>query len=226
MAVWETHPDARLKGLLSDDPQPVRLHGLVVDDPAELLEPGDSYLAEEAEARVDPDRQVCVVELRHRETTHGWQPIRGWVRATIPTSKERLRYGDELLVEGLWSRVPSPGNPGQYDWNAALARTRIHGLLRVRPFDGLLVLRRGQGNPVLAAVFRLRERWVRLIQAHCSSRDAGLLLALLLGERAEIDEALRQAFIETGTMHPLATQCRGKAQDSSASHVTDWKAMG
>ena len=226
MTLWHMHPDAQLKEVLQDEPQPAMLHGLVVDDPVELFEPGDAHAAGEGEAPVDPDRQVCVLALRHRETAHGWQPVDGRVRTTVHSPRELLRHGDEIVVEGQWSRVPAPGNPGQYDWQAALARKRIHGLLRVRPYDGLVVLRRGQGNFILAAVFRLRQRWERLIRAHFSRRDAGLLLGLLLGQRAEIDEDLKEAFTTTGTIHPLATQCRGKTENPSESDVTDWKAMG
>ncbi len=150
-----------------------------------------------------PDRQVCVVALRHQKTAQGWQPICGRLRAAIHSPKQLVGYGDEVLVEGEWSNVPAPSNPGQYDWQAALARQRVHGLLRVRPFDGLVILRHGQGHPVLAAVFRWRARWARLIQEHFEPRDAALLLALLLGERAQIDEGLKEAFQTTGTVHLL-----------------------
>jgi competence protein ComEC len=226
MVVWERHPDAGLPKLLSDEPQPVQLHGLVVDDPVELFEPGEAPSPEDAgiQAGVEPaapgapDRQVCVLALQHvrlpvpegpgpggtgvgREAP--WQPLHGRLRVTVYSPRQLVRYGDEVLVEGEWSTVPAPGNPGQYDWRASLARKRIHGLVRVRPFDGLVVLRRGQGNPVLAVVFRLRQRWVRLIEAHFGPQEAGLLLALLLGERAEIGEDLKRAFIETGTIHLL-----------------------
>jgi competence protein ComEC len=99
--------------------------------------------------------------------------------------------------------VPSPGNPGQYDWQAALARRRIHGLVRVRPFDGLVVLRQGQGNPLLDAVFRLRRRWGALLQRHFEPPHEGLLLAALLGIRTELEEDVEEAFVTTGTIHLL-----------------------
>ena len=226
MAVWERHPDMRLEEILSEEPQAVQLHGLVVDDPVEFFEPSEAEADAEADGHKREGRQICVLALRHLRTERGWRLIAGRVRMTIIQPREPLRYGNELVVEGQWSRVPAPGNPGQYDWQAALARKRIHGLLRVRPYDGLVVLRRGQGNFILAAVFRLRQRWERLIRAHFSRRDAGLLLGLLLGQRAEIDEDLKEAFTTTGTIHPLATQCRGKTENPSESDVTDWKAMG
>jgi competence protein ComEC len=203
VAVWERHPDAGLTMLLSEEPQPVQLHGLVVDDPVELFEPGEAPAAAEEHGRRREDRQIGVLALRHRRTERGWRPIAGRVRMTIIQPREPLRYGDEILVEGQWSLVPAPGNPGQYDWRAALARRRIHGLVRVRPYDGLMVLRSGQGNPLLTAVYQLRRRWERLLRAHFSPRDAGLLLGLLLGQRAEIDDDLKDAFTETGTIHLL-----------------------
>src|SRR3989338_4786130 len=46
MAVWEQHPDMRLKEVLSDEPQLVQLHGVVVDDPVELFEPGEAHPAD------------------------------------------------------------------------------------------------------------------------------------------------------------------------------------
>ncbi|MBI2495370.1 MAG: ComEC/Rec2 family competence protein, partial [Candidatus Omnitrophica bacterium] len=222
MTVWHRHPDAQLTEALSDEPQPVRLHGLVVDDPVELFEPGEVEpdvssqvtgsglrVPGELSATRNPKlatrngRQICVLALRHRETAAGWRPIAGRLRATIHSPRQFLRYGDEILVEGQWFRVPAPSNPGQYDWRASLARKRIHGLLRVRPFDGLVMLGRGQGNRVLAAVFRLRQRWEQLLRVHFNARDAGLLLGLLLGQRAEIDEDLKEAFQTTGTIHLL-----------------------
>ncbi len=189
------HPENRLSLVLPDAPQPVCVHGVVITDPAGPLDPDEET------------RAVGVIRLLHWRGAGGWQPLAGRLRAHVQQPRVALTYGDELLLEGEWSHVPSPGNPGQYDWRAALVRRRIHGLLRVRPYDGLVVLRQGQGNPVLAAVFRLRARWVRLIQEHFKPRDAGLLLALLLGERTEIDEELKEAFTTTGTIHSLATQC-------------------
>ena len=194
--VWLSHPEMGLKGLLDDEPAVVQLHGIVVSDPVGVFE-------SEREARL-----TGVLKLQHVRTGDEWRAVNGRVRATfhgrhLTSSWEPLRYGDELLVEGEWSRVPAPGNPGQYDWREALARRRIHGLLRVRSFDGVVVLRHGQGHPVLAAVFRLRRRWERLIRDAFSPRDAGLLVSLLLGQRAALDPQLRKSFVATGTVHLL-----------------------
>ena len=191
MTAWSAHPDHHLKDLLCDEPQPVRLHGVVTDDPVELFEPHEF------------GRTTCVIDLRHVRMNGRWQALQGRVRATLQDAVDPVTYGDELLVEGEWSRVPSPGNPGQYDWRRALARQRIHGLLRVKPFNGVVMLRRHQGQPWFSAVFRLRDRWEDLIRTIFRPQDEGLLRSLLLGQRVALEERLKDAFVETGTIHLL-----------------------
>ena len=59
-----------------------------------------------------------------------------------------------------------------------------------------------------------------MIQDAFPRRDAGLLRSLLLGERTTLDEQLKAAFVETGTVHLVARELRRNAQDTLASHVT------
>lgn len=205
MRLWSAHPDARLADVLSDEPEVVQLHGIVRDDPVEPFTLRDE--ADEPAATARGARMTCVVALRHVRAPQGWRPLQGRVRASLTPFQPRLEYGDEILLEGMWSGVPPPGNPGQYDWRAALARQRVHGLVRCRPADGLVILGRHRGHPVLAAAFALRARWASLLRSAFSERDAGLLRSFLLGQRVALDERLNAAFVETGTIHSLARQC-------------------
>ncbi|MDP3704219.1 MAG: ComEC/Rec2 family competence protein, partial [Candidatus Omnitrophota bacterium] len=148
LSLWHAHPSAALEQQLPEEPQPVRLHGVVRDDPVELFEPNEPQV-----------RQTCVIELRHILRAGAWEPVSGRLRAMLQSPRTRVSYGDELLVEGVWHRVPAPGNPGQYDWRASLARSHIHGLFRARPADGIVIVQSHRGHPLLEAVFHLRARW-------------------------------------------------------------------
>src|SRR6185295_8529265 len=189
--IWQRHSDHQLFALLTDEPQAVALHGTIGGDPAGMFDPDES------------GRTSCVIRVDHARMPDGWRALQGQVRATLEEPGCVLAYGDEVVLEGAWSRVPAPSNPGQYDWRAALARERIHGLLRVRPYEGCAVLRRRPQPAGLAMVQRFKSAWIRLIRAHASRRNAGLLMSLLLGQRAALDEDLKQAFRETGTIHLL-----------------------
>ena len=186
---WNHRPSAHVARLVAAEPTPVLVHGLVVDDPVELFAPGE------------PERQVAVIQARHARTASGWRPVTGLVRARLHDPRTRLAYGDEVLLEGTWSTVPGPGNPGQYDWKAALARQQIHTLLAVEPYHGAVRLRSGQGHWWFRAVYALRHRLERLIDRHFSPDHAGLLRSFLLGQRVALDEDLKWAFVVTGTMH-------------------------
>lgn len=203
METWEAHPARRLTALLTDEPQAIQLHGTVRDDPAELFSPNDMADRRYASG-VSTARWVCLIEVRHVRTARGWEPIPGAVRAMVVVPRVPIAYGDEVLVEGHWRRVPAPGNPGQYDWRGALARRRVHGVLQVAPSDGLVVLTPRHGPSILETVYQLRSRWRQLIDETCQPTHAGLWRSLLLGERVALDESLKEIFVETGTMHLLA----------------------
>lgn len=202
VAVWEHRPPEHLAHWVSDAGEPVRLQGLVVSDPTERFTALEPPSGEDAPERPEPARQVCVVEARHIRRA-GWQPACGLVRVQVNAPRLRLRYGDEVVLEGRLSAVAAPGNPGQYDWRAALARQRIHAVMTVRPADGAARLRSGRGSWWLAWLFEARERLLQVCRRRFSPRHGGLLASLLWGERVALDEALKAAFVETGTVHLL-----------------------
>jgi len=186
---WLDKPVSHVAFAVQPDPAPVIVHGVVVDDPTELLSPNE------------PARQACVVHVRHVRTDDGWRAATGLIRARLREPRVKLAYGDEVVLEGRWSAVPSPGNPGQYDWKAALARQRIHALVSVEPYQGVVRLASGQGQPWFGIISALRRRLETAINAHFHEDHAGLLRSFLLGQRVALDEDLKWAFVETGTMH-------------------------
>ncbi|MBI3320577.1 MAG: DNA internalization-related competence protein ComEC/Rec2, partial [Candidatus Omnitrophica bacterium] len=186
---WLHRPSHHVAGMIREEPTPVLLHGVVVDDPTGLFTPGEA------------ERQVAVVNARHVRTQDVWRSATGLVRARLRDPRLRLSFGDEVVLEGRWSGVRGPGNPGQFDWAAALARQQIHVLLSVEPFHGIVRVASGRGNAWLGALYTLRHRLDGVIGASFDEFHAGLLRSFLLGQRVALDEQLKQAFVETGTMH-------------------------
>ncbi|OGX16526.1 MAG: DNA internalization-related competence protein ComEC/Rec2, partial [Omnitrophica WOR_2 bacterium GWF2_63_9] len=175
---------------LREEPVAVVGQGMVVSDPMELLDPNE-------------EGQVAVIRVRHLKIDQRWAPAVGLVRARILEPRIPLAYGDEVVLEGALSRVPSPGNPGQFDWAAALSRHHIQALLSVKPHHALVRLRKHQGRRWIEAVYGLRHRVEQLIDGAFAPEHAGLLRSFLLGQRTNLDERLKHAFVETGTIHLL-----------------------
>ena len=193
--VADHHPCAAAAAWMPTQPLGVAVRGIVVADPVELFSPNE------------PERQVAVVETTHWRLTEGWRSRQARLRVQLQEPRVHLAYGDEVALEGRLSAVPTTGNPGQYDWRAALARARIYGLMTVRPFEGVAHLSTGHGSLLFRAVSALRRRWETCIQRVFSDEQAGLLRSLILGERVRLDEELKHAFIETGTVQSLAREC-------------------
>jgi competence protein ComEC len=169
----------------------VAVHGVVDDDPVELLEAGE------------PERLVAVVRVDAVRREGAWRPAAGRVRARIQQSRQPLQVGDEVALEGRLTAPAPPGNPGQYDSAAALARQGIERLLMVRPHDGAARLSAARGVSPLGWIDRLRRRWERLLDGAFPPDHAAMLRSIILGQRAALDDGLRRAFVETGTMHIL-----------------------
>ncbi|MBI4323082.1 MAG: ComEC/Rec2 family competence protein [Candidatus Omnitrophica bacterium] len=194
---WSSQPADHIRHLAAAEPAPAAVHGVVVDDPTEAFSPNKMV----SEVEPEPERQVCVVAVRHVRLDRQWRPAHGLIRARVREPRRRLAYGDEVLLEGRWSTVRPPGNPGQYDWRAALSRQQIHALLAVEPYHGVVRLQVDRGRWWFRAIYTLRHRLEVLIDTHFSDHHAGLLRSFLLGQRVALDEDLKWAFVASGTMH-------------------------
>lgn len=146
------------------------------------------------------DRLLVVIEaqaLRWPPTAPS-QPVQGrvlvsWWRSQAP----RLAYGDVVL---LYGRLAQPPRGKAFDYRAYLARRGIYAEMH-SPRVG--VLQRNAGHPVVAAIFRLREKAYTAVQRLWPLPEAGFFAGILLGLDSAIPESTYAAFRTTGTAHVL-----------------------
>src|SRR6202011_4199556 len=115
-------------------------------------------------------------------------------------------FGDELKMFGIAEPISPPRNPGEFDMRSYLARQDVRRSLFVRyPEDGV-VLRRGEGNPILRAAQKSRA-WMQ--SAICRGLDdspqvQNFLSGMVLGLRRQTPEDIEEPFQQTGTLHLFA----------------------
>jgi competence protein ComEC len=145
------------------------------------------------------DRQQLILELERRARA----------RITIyPRPGEgavELRYGQRIEIDVRFRQPRNYQNPGAFDLVRHWRRREIYWSGSVSGYSSLRVLDGGCGTPWRAAVTHLRaaglDRVDRLFGG--SSRDGGLLRAVLLGDASRIHPGSAENFRRTGTYHVL-----------------------
>jgi competence protein ComEC len=173
---------------------PVRLEGWVVLPP-------DPRPAETRDLP-DADRIRFVVEMLRLRLGETWVAVRGRARLTVLGAPAAVHYGDE--VRGAF-RLRRPGGfftPGAFDYPAYLATQGI--FLEGWSREPVEVTPGTRGSPWLAGIFRLRGLLLARLDAALPPRQAGLLKALVLGDRSGLTPEMNQAFLASGTYHILA----------------------
>lgn len=111
-------------------------------------------------------------------------------------------YGDRLRLAGEWRRAGPARNPGGFDYRGYLEHQEVAGILSVTQVS--LVEKAGGGGLIEGIIIPSR-RYIRgLVNGHLGGDEAALLLGLLLGERHDLSQDLKDAFSDTGTTHVLA----------------------
>ncbi|QCR21147.1 ComEC/Rec2 family competence protein [Pontibacter sp. SGAir0037] len=155
-----------------------------------------------------PGYQNTVLRLESVQVQGNWQQVAGKIQLSVPDDDAEqlygLSYGDRLLIKGAPQAVPPPANPHQFDYRAFLENKNIihrHALQRHQ----FLKLGADPANPVLYYSILLRRKLDAVLRERVGlAREYGISSALVLGVKDELDNAVRSAYTNTGTMHVLA----------------------
>ncbi len=139
-------------------------------------------------------RLVFVVDVESVRVRGRLEPVAGRVRVEVAGEAARPRLLDADGV-AAWMTLRPAGDAG--DGLSAFGYCKTARLLEPLTDTGR--------HPVRRLVARLRERArVALERAMPPGTERGLVRAMVLGDRSEIDEATGEAFKASGTYHVLA----------------------
>lgn len=115
---------------------------------------------------------------------------------TLPVTK--YHYGQRLNVRGIL-QIPPEGS--DFSYRDYLARK---GILSLMSYGHIKVLEDNAGNPVLSAIYGLKDRSQATLQAIFPSPESDLLSGILLGNDKGLSAELKDAYNLTGTSHIIA----------------------
>ncbi len=116
---------------------------------------------------------------------------------------ENFKYGDEI---NFFGKLEKPENfttdqGKEFDYVNYL---RKDGILYVMGFPKIEITSRGNGNFIKNALFSAKEKFLDKMNFAIKGPEALLMGGLILGEKSSFDQALRQSFVNTGTIHIVA----------------------
>ena len=115
----------------------------------------------------------------------------------LPLGTE-LRYGDLIEIRG---ELLPPEEGVNFSWRDYLKHQGIYSTIL---YPRARLMQRDRGNPLKAALFRLRESGGQVLSAIFPSPEDSLLKGILLGDESTISISLSNAYRLTGTSHIIA----------------------
>ena len=180
--------------------QPIHLHGVITGDPVRQQPSSD----ERALSWKQGASTLCELRCRRLQTRTGFQNVSGKVRLQIDGERQDLQVGDVVEAFGNLVELPTPRNPGEFDFGSYLRRQGISAQVYCEYPESLHVLRTEDGWTLPRLRNTVRRRIKEMLNRSVAPRVLPLAQALLLGDRSQITRDLRDAFIHSGTMHLLA----------------------
>lgn len=163
----------------------------------------DQYLAEVIQYDVQkPNSFENLLELKSVKTSAGWSTAEGKV-LVYHQSETQLFPGQILLINKPPEVIPAPKNPNEFDYQDFLARKGIfHRQFLGKNFQILPI---DHTSEIRFFLDHLRQKMVLMLEAKIPDPDSRqVALALLLGQRQNLDPEINKAYSETGVMHILS----------------------
>ncbi|MBW8041815.1 MAG: DNA internalization-related competence protein ComEC/Rec2 [Planctomycetes bacterium] len=137
------------------------------------------------------------------KTALGWAKASGTVRVRVDGPVLDLKAGDYIQAYCWLDRFKEAANPGQFDISRYLARKNVFIAASVQSRDGIELLESSPAGILTMIKTKLRETATHALSGDLSPEEPsrGLLEALLLGYRGNIDSETYLAFRKTGLLH-------------------------
>ncbi|MBN2662786.1 MAG: ComEC family competence protein [Bacteroidales bacterium] len=117
---------------------------------------------------------------------------------------ELLQYGDRLVFLGYLNEITNAGNPKEFNYKSYMANQGVFYASYAQT-DKYIVLETNQGRFLKRTALNWRNKLLLIYQKfNIYGQSYGVLSALTLGYRDEVDPETRQMFADTGAMHILA----------------------
>ena len=191
-----------IQNFVSDERRLAAIRGFVATEPSINKYPDWAF------ARFEPTDPTSSFYLKTTgiQTISGWEKIVGVIRVQVGEPVLDLKVGDTIQAYCWLDRFAPATNPGQFDMAGYLARRNVYVAASVQSRAGITRLSRLPSNALVRLKAGIRHTATNALLGDISQNESGrgLLQALLLGYRREIDSDTYRAFRKTGLLHLIS----------------------
>jgi competence protein ComEC len=149
----------------------------------------NGYVTEEPEVKASGEKLIMIIQKG--------------VYVLVNAGSAGVDYGDKIAVTGKLERpenfLTDQGKVFDY-----INYLRKDGILYTISFPKIKIISRGNGSPLQANLFKLKQKFIERVNYAIAPPESTLMGGLILGEKSSFDESLRKSFIDTGTIHMVA----------------------
>ena len=131
-------------------------------------------------------------------------PVTGLLRVSARGDLPELSVGDRIVFSGKIRAIRNFNNPGGFDYERYMAFQSLWVSAYARK-DSLVVLQKNQSPSWMESIQEKRTELAGVIEKTAVSEvSAGVLKALVIGDKSSISDAMRERFSRAGISHLLA----------------------
>jgi competence protein ComEC len=138
--------------------------------------------------------------FKYRLHLFDYQNIDIWL---YQKTKLNCDIGDTLIGKGEFQRISPVRNPGAFDFQSFYNRRNIYGWIFPDKNEYVTVLKSTRFH-VGRSIFEIQEKIRTHFNKYAPGDASGLLSALILGDKSDVDPEIRDSFANTGVIHVLA----------------------
>ncbi|NPV27179.1 MAG: DNA internalization-related competence protein ComEC/Rec2 [Firmicutes bacterium] len=151
-----------------------------------------------------PDRLVYRLAVEQIITPDGVQPVNELVLLKLYTKRHTVvtyRYGDILRVHGQLQLPKAASNPGEFDYQAYLARQGIFTQVSATEPEQVVRVGSGRGNPLTHLALSIKVRVVEQLERELPGNQAAILQGIIFGDQEQLPAEEVKAYQATGLFH-------------------------
>jgi competence protein ComEC len=155
------------------------------------------------EPDVRQNNQQITVEVDSRGRTVNSFDVRPFSKTKILISAgldQDFKYGDAINFTGKLKK-PENFQTDQGKTFDYVNYLRKDGILYTMGYPQIQIVGEGNGNMIKSALFSAKEKFLEKINFLIPNPESIFAGGLLLGERSDFDQTLKQSFVDTGMIH-------------------------